>query len=174
MDFRQLKQDDAAGIAEMSAMATEIVREHFDPIIGRAQNDYMIARFQTEDAIREQITHGSQYFFVSDESRRIGFLAFYPRDDAMYLSKSYLYREERGKGYSIPMMDFVIQNACSAELSFIELNVNRHNDAICAYEQLGFEVIRTEKNDIGGGFFMDDYVYRLKIEKTGKHATADK
>lgn len=43
MDFRQLKQDDAAGIAEMSAMATEIVREHFDPIIGRAQNDYMIA-----------------------------------------------------------------------------------------------------------------------------------
>ena len=81
----------------------------------------------------------------------------------MYLSKLYLYKEERGKGYSRQMLDFVIRNARDIGLTFIELNVNRNNSAIYAYEKLGFKVIRTEKNDIGSGFFMDDYVYGLQI-----------
>ena len=163
MNFEQLMPYDENGIKEMSRMATAIVREHFDPIIGKEQNDYMIQKFQTADAIKEQLEHGYQYYFVSDEKRRIGFLAFYPRENAMYLSKLYLYKEERGKGYSRQMLDFVIRNARNIGLTFIELNVNRNNSAIYAYEKLGFKVIRAEKNDIGAGFFMDDYVYGLQI-----------
>ena len=81
----------------------------------------------------------------------------------MYLSKLYLYKDERGKGYSRQMLDFVIRNARNIGLTSIELNVNRNNSAIYAYEKLGFKVIRAEKNDIGAGFFMDDYVYGLQI-----------
>ena len=163
MNFVQLMPYDENGVKELSRMATAIVREHFDPIIGKEQNDYMIQKFQTVDAIKEQLEHGYQYYFVSDEKRRIGFLAFYPRESAMYLSKLYLYKEERGKGYSRQMLDFVIRNAQDIGLTFIELNVNRNNSAIYAYEKLGFKVVRTEKNDIGSGFFMDDYVYGLQI-----------
>ena len=163
MNFEQLMPYDDNGIKEMSRMATAIVREHFDPIIGKEQNDYMIQKFQTADAIKEQLEHGYQYYFVSDEKHRIGFLAFYPRENAMYLSKLYLYKDERGKGYSRQMLDFVIRNARNIGLTFIELNVNRNNSAIHAYEKLGFKVIRAEKNDIGAGFFMDDYVYGLQI-----------
>lgn len=163
MEFEKLNLSDKNAIKEMSAMATEIVREHFDPIIGKAQNDYMIEKFQTEDAISDQLEHGYQYYFVYDAGERIGFLAFYPRENAMYLSKLYLYKEKRGKGYSGQMLDFVVENARKAGLSSIELNVNRNNSAIYAYEKLGFKVIRTEKNDIGAGYFMDDYVYSLQI-----------
>ena len=46
----------------------------------------------------------------------------------------------------------------------IELNVNRDNSAVRAYEKLGFQMIRTEKNDIGEGFFMDDFVFRLELK----------
>lgn len=163
MEFEQLMPFDENGINRMSQMATKIVREHFDPIIGKAQNDYMIQKFQTPGAIKEQLEHGCQYYFVSDEGRGIGFLAFYPKESAMYLSKLYLYKEERGKGYARNMLDFVIKHARNAGLLSVELNVNRNNSAIHAYEKLGFKVIRTEKNDIGAGFFMDDYVYRLQI-----------
>ena len=163
MDFEQLMPYDENGIKEMSKMATAIVREHYDPIIGKEQNDYMIQKFQTADAIKEQLEHGYQYYFVSDKRRRIGFFAFYPRENAMYLSKLYLYKDERGKGYSRQMLDFVISNARNIGLTSIELNVNRNNSAIYAYEKLGFKVIRAEKNDIGAGFFMDDYVYGLQI-----------
>ena len=161
--FDRLAPGDEAGIAEMSAMAGAIVREHFDPIIGSAQNDYMIGLFQTPEAIRGQLEHGYRYYFVRLEGRDIGFLAFYPREGAMYLSKFYLYREERGKGYARTMMDFVIRNAREAGLSAVELNVNRNNSAVKVYESLGFAVVRTEKNDIGSGFYMDDYVFRLDL-----------
>ena len=42
-------------ISEMSKMATEILREYYDPIIGKEQNDYMLELFQSEDAIRDQL-----------------------------------------------------------------------------------------------------------------------
>ena len=163
MTFERLPLSDERGIREMSEMATEIVREHFDPIIGKAQNDYMIGRFQTPEAIRDQLERGYRYYFVLEEGRRIGFLAFYPREDCMYLSKFYLYKEERGKGHSRPMCDFVVRKAREEALSAVELNVNRDNSAVFAYEKLGFRRVRSELNDIGEGWFMDDYVYRLDV-----------
>lgn len=61
------------------------------------------------------------------------------------------------------MMNFVISNAKQLNLNGIELNVNKKNSACRAYEKLGFKILRSEKNSIGNGFFMDDYVYRLDI-----------
>ena len=137
MEFTELFKNDAAGISEMSAMATAIVREHFDPLIGKAQNDYMIALFQTEEAITKQLEHGYRYFFVRGGGRNVGFTAFYPRDGAMYISKFYLYKEERSKGYSRDMLEFVKDEAKKLGLCRIELNVNKQNSACKAYEALG-------------------------------------
>ena len=161
MEYIELLVTDEAGISKMSKMATEIVREHFDTLIGKEQNDYMIAMFQTEQAIKEQIENGYKYFFVCDEERTVGFMAFFPKKDAMYLSKFYLYKAERGKGYSHHMLEFVIKNAKQLNLNAIELNVNKKNSACYAYEKLGFKILRSEKNSIGNGFYMDDYVYRF-------------
>ena len=98
-------------IGILSKTAAEIVREHFDPIIGTEQNDYMIAMFQSVPAITEQFETGYRYYFVLRDEKIIGFLAFYPKGDIMYLSKFYLYKEERGKGYAKEMLAFVIQEA---------------------------------------------------------------
>lgn len=163
MEFTELERDNGQ-IAEMSAMATEIVREHFDPIIGKAQNDYMIGKFQSEAAIQEMLEHGYRYFFVEEAGRRVGFLTVCPKADVLYLSKFYLYKGERGKGYAHKMLDFVVEKAREYGLPAVELNVNRNNDAILAYDKMGFYVAREEKNDIGQGFYMDDFVYRLDVE----------
>lgn len=163
IDFVKLEAGDEAGIEAMSSLAVGIVREHYAPIIGRAQNDYMIEKFQSPAAIRRQLASGYQYYFVRKPGRNVGFLAFFPRGGAMYLSKLYLLKDERGKGYSRQMVDFVVGKAKEAAFDVVELNVNRHNDSIRVYEKLGFTVTRTEKNDIGCGFFMDDYVYALKV-----------
>ena len=93
--------------------------------------------------------------------RTAGFLAFYPRGGSLYLSKLYLYREERGRGYGREMVDFALAQAREAGLDGVELNVNRFNPTVEVYERMGFRRIRSEKIDIGGGFYMDDYVYRL-------------
>ena len=96
----------------------------------------------------------------------MGFFAYYPREGALYLSKIYLYKTERGKGYSRAILDYLKEVEAASSLTAIELNVNKHNDrSIAVYEKLGFTRLREEKLDIGQGFYMDDYVYRLTIEK---------
>ena len=45
-------------IAAVSRMAREIWEEHYIPLIGRAQVDYMVAKFQSAEAIRAQIDSG--------------------------------------------------------------------------------------------------------------------
>lgn len=166
MQFIPLHAEDAADIQRMSALASEIVKEHFDPLIGAAQNDYMIAHFQTPEAIASQLASGYHYFFVCDDTGApIGFLAYVLESTRLYLSKFYLHKSQRRKGYSRAMRDFIVAAARNAGLSQIELNVFKHNDStIAAYEALGFTLLRAEQNDIGAGFVLDDYVYGMTIQ----------
>ena len=159
--FIAVNAEEIALIEKLSVFATEIVREHFDPIIGKAQNDYMLARSQSAAAIQAQIAAGSRYYIAADACGAwLGFTAFYPKGDAMYLSKFYVQKEHRGKGVSRRMLELIVRAAEAEGLSRILLNVNRHNAlAIAAYERLGFVRAGAEQIDIGGGFVMDDYIY---------------
>ena len=115
------------------------------------------------EAVAEQLAHGYNYYFAKREGQNAGFLAYYPREGALYLSKLYLYKDQRGKGFSRVMLEFLKQKAKELGLNRIELNVNRNNPSVQIYEKLGFTVAWTEKNDIGNGFYMDDYVYALEF-----------
>lgn len=165
MNYDKISASNTDAIKEMSDLATEIIKEHFDSIIGATQNDYMIRRFQSVPAIKEQLEHGYQYYFVSDTAgKKVGFLAFCPRRSELYLSKFYLQKAQRGKGIAKDMLQFIIKRAQEAGLSSIVLNVNKNNSAVLAYEKLGFTKIREEKSDIGNDFFMDDLVYEYLIK----------
>ena len=165
MNFIFLDKNDSGAIARMSDLASGIVREHYDPIVGEVQNTYMINMFQSPHAISEQLEHGYQYYFVTDnEGKDAGFLAFYPKEDEMYISKFYLKKDMRGKGISKDMLKFVIQKTREIGFSSISLNVNKRNDAVYVYEKLGFKRVRKEEIDIGNGYIMDDFVYRYTIK----------
>ena len=165
MKFRKLDINNNEELNKMSNMATSILREHYDPILGKEQNDYMLEKFQSVSAIKEQVLGGYEYYFAV-EGEEVGFLAFYKKDKVLYLSKLYLKKECRGKGYGRKMVEFTAENAKKYGLSGVELNVNKYNyDTIKAYEKMGFVRIRDEKNDIGSGYFMDDFVYLLEVKK---------
>ncbi|MBR4557767.1 MAG: GNAT family N-acetyltransferase [Clostridiales bacterium] len=162
MLFEVLMPNNEQEIKQMSEMATDILRDYYDPIIGKEQNDYMLNMFQSVASIRDQLAHGYHYYFVrDDDGKNLGFFAFYPRGNALYLSKFYLYKDQRGKGYARSILEFLKAQAKELDLGRIELNVNRNNDTRFIYEKLGFTVAWEEKNDIGNGFYMDDYVYAL-------------
>lgn len=147
----------------LSKIATAILREHYDPIVGVAQNDYMLEKFQSVHAITGQIAEGYRYYWAECDGEKAGFFAIIPRGDRLYLSKLYLKKEFRGRHLARPMVDFMADVAKTEGLRSIFLNVNKHNDdSIEAYKHLGFEIIGKEKNDIGCGYYMDDFV----MEKT--------
>ena len=112
--FVRLSASNEAGIKRMSALATHIVREYFDPIVGSEQNDYMIARYESPKAIARQLADGFEYYFVlppkrADEeqgtARPIGLVSVRDQGDGeLCLNKFYLVKGARGKGCARSMM----------------------------------------------------------------------
>lgn len=45
----------------------------------------------------------------------------------------------------------------------MELHVNRHNKAVKFYERMGMRKLREGDFEIGGGFYMNDYIMGLEI-----------
>jgi diamine N-acetyltransferase len=145
-------------IAMVVALAREIWTEHYTPIIGREQVEYMLDRFQSERAVRDQIGSGFLYFLIEERGRFIGYAAVLPKADELFLGKFYLKISHRRKGYGRKAIEYLLSLAKARGLRKITLTVNKSNtNAIHAYERLGFRNLGPVVQDIGGGFVMDDY-----------------
>lgn len=138
-------------------LAYEIWNEHFTPIIGKAQVDYMLEKFQSGRAISEQIENGFLYYLIRINNDSIGYLGIHPKKDELFLSKIYIRSSERGRGYGRKAIQFLEKLAREKGLKKIALTVNKNNtDTIKAYEKFGFKNVGSVVQDIGNGFVMDD------------------
>ncbi|WP_129781516.1 GNAT family N-acetyltransferase [Peristeroidobacter soli] len=150
-------------LAVVAALAHEIWYEYYVPLIGRAQVDYMVEKFQNVPAMQTQIAQGYEYFLVqrqdtTDKVSDIGYCAVQEQPGrVMFLSKFYLHHAARGSGTGRRCMEFIEGLARRRELSLLWLTVNKGNPAVQAYQRLGFRIAADLVMDIGGGFVMDDY-----------------
>jgi ribosomal protein S18 acetylase RimI-like enzyme len=156
--------------AAVAALAGVIWREHFTPIIGAAQVEYMLNKFQTAEQIYTDITKNEYDYFVAKEAKGgepIGYCAICPKSDHAFLSKLYLLKDYRGRGLArLLLEDVKARCRFSYGAEKIRLTVNKKNtDSIAAYEKMGFVNIDSVKTDIGEGFFMDDYVMEMILSK---------
>lgn len=139
-------------------LATVIWREYYTPIIGSDQVAYMLEKFQSTDAIKQQIVDGYSYVIFYFDMNPVGYLSFTRKQASIFLSKIYVLKFFRGQGVGRFAMDFIESKALDLKSSKITLTVNKNNaDSIKAYEKMGFEKIKSIVTDIGGGFVMDDY-----------------
>ena len=149
-------------IENIEDLACEIWNEYFTPIIGKAQVDYMLHKFQSKKAITEQIGNGFLYFLIKHNDTPIGYMGVLPKQTHLFLSKLYIKSAERSKGNGRKVIEFIEKLATEKGLRKISLTVNRNNsDTIAMYEKLGFENRGSIIQDIGNGFVMDDF----KMEK---------
>ncbi len=145
-------------LEEVELLAREIWTEHYTPIIGKEQVDYMLDRFQTKYAISEQIDSGMLYFLMQEHNEFIGYIAVKQKEEDLFLSKIYVKLRKRGMGYGKKSVQFVESLAKAKSLTKIVLTVNKNNvNSIKAYEKMGFKNIGSIIQDIGNGFFMDDF-----------------
>ncbi|MBT8120341.1 MAG: GNAT family N-acetyltransferase [Gammaproteobacteria bacterium] len=154
---------DKEKIAIIAALAEEIWREYFTPIIGKAQVDYMLKNFQSEQAICEQVKKGFLYYLIESDDSFVGYFGVLPKGDDLLLSKFYIRAAQRGKGLGRKSMVFIENLATENAASGVTLTVNKYNfDTIETYIKLGFKITESMVQDIGNGFVMDDY----RMEKT--------
>lgn len=141
-------------------MADRVWHEYFPCILTDEQIDYMVDRFQSERAMREQVAEkGYRYAFIMDGDVRVGYTGISVSDDKLFLSKLYLLKENRGKGYGSRALQLIFDIGREEGLRSVYLTVNKHNErAIRTYHAKGFETIQSIVTDIGDGFVMDDFV----------------
>lgn len=152
-------------IEKVADLAREIWTQHYTPIIGKEQVNYMLDKFQSQSAIREQLDQGVKYYLIKHLEKWVGYLSFKTDDDLLFLSKIYLLRSERGRGLGKTAVKFLEDHAREQGLRKIKLTVNKYNsNSIRAYERMGFTNEGDIVQDIGNGFVMDDYVYEKIVD----------
>lgn len=144
---------------ELTATIADIVwREHYIPIVGKAQIDYMLDKFQSVSAMQEQISQGYFYYLIWEDEEAVGYFAVQLRGNDLFLSKLYVLSANRKKGHAKTAMSFIEEFAKEHNASNISLTVNKNNKgSIQAYERLGFKNTGPIVADIGNGYVMDDY-----------------
>ena len=147
-------------IAEVARLADITWRDHYIPIVGQAQVEYMLEKFQSEKAIADQIADGYEYYLLTEEGEGRGYLAVVKdeNDRSLFLSKIYVLKSARGCGYGRKLLAYA-ENLCREQgLKTIWLTVNKNNTASIAwYLEMGFKKTGPIVQNIGNGFVMDDY-----------------
>ena len=152
-------------VYSLTAVADDIWREHYTPIIGEKQVDYMLDKFLSPEALVEQINSGYEYFLISYDYTFAGFAGICEKDGELFLSKLYIHKDFRRKKVGSYMIQKFVEICKLRELKKIWLTCNRNNTkSLAIYEHLGFKKVREEVTDIGNGFVMDDYVLEYEIQ----------
>lgn len=152
-----------AQVADVARMAHQVWNEHYVPLIGQAQVDYMVAKFQSPEAMQSQIDSGYEYFQIEQSGVSVGYAAI--RHDApdarVFISKLYVLAAHRKSGAGRQTLELIERMARERGATHLWLTVNKGNPSVRAYERLGFKIVEAMVMDIGGGYVMDDY----KMEK---------
>lgn len=150
---------------ELEELANSIWHEHYTPIIGSRQVTYMMEKFQRAEFMLQQSgLEQFQYYTVKLEDVAVGYMAYQIVKHKLFLSKFYLKKDSRGKGFSRSMLEFLETKAELAEANTVSLTVNKFNTgSIAAYQAMGFVIKEEVVIDIGEGFIMDDFRMEKKL-----------
>lgn len=155
---------DTTTLEKLERLASDIWTEHYSPIIGIDQVNYMLDKFQSKQTMIQQINDGYLYYILIEEENLIGYFSVLPKDDCLFLSKAYLVKPKRGKGLFSLMLNKIIHLAKENKRHVIELTVNKENThSIDVYLSKGFKMVKEAVFDIGEGYVMDDYILQKHI-----------
>ena len=153
-------------------------------IISQEQINFMLDWMYSDASLEKQMHSGCAFYIASIKKEdgkwdAVGFCSVSPDDEkeegennstekvagstAHKLNKLYVLPTAQGTGAGKALLNKSIEVAKAAGSSSIFLQVNKLNTAYTFYLKHGFIKESEFKFDIGNGFYMDDYIMRLKI-----------
>lgn len=149
-------------ITSLAFIADTVWHEWFQSILSLEQIDYMVDKFQSFKAIKEQTDKdGYEYYLLNVNGTNVGYIGIHVEPDTkkLFLSKIYILKSFRGKHYASEAFEFLEGMCQGLNLNTIYLTVNKYNEnSINVYNKRGFKNVKSQVTDIGNGFVMDDYV----------------
>lgn len=126
--------------------------------IGRDQLEYMLNLFYAPETLLAKLEQGHNLYIINSDEKAVGYLHIESRPEDYFIHKFYIDTTIQNKGigsHVIKMIyEYIIQNNRP-----IRLQVNRKNyKAINFYFKNGFTIESVGVFDIGGGYYMNDFV----------------
>ena len=162
MEYRKIDLEEDVNI--LVQIADEIWSDYFGTMFDTETLRKIIDDVQSKKAILSQIENGYQYFFIIKEDKPIGYFAYtidHPKDE-LFLSKIYIYSDQRGKGIGKKVLNHLEKLSLDAGIKKISLTVYHNNtNSIKIYEKCGFSNLGLIKRYFDNGLVFDD----IKMEK---------
>jgi diamine N-acetyltransferase len=158
LDIRPAEIDDISNIGYLAYQIWPLAYKDF---LSLDQLQYMLNKFYSPSALRQQMVKDQHHFLIAElDEEPVGFTSFSAGAEPgiFHLHKLYVQLNIQGKGIGKALLDAVIAESITLKAKAIRLNVNRYNKAKLFYENQQFSVVKEEDIDIGGGYFMNDYV----------------
>lgn len=153
-----------ADIPTIRALARHIWPIAYGNILSEGQLAYMLELMYSTEALQQQMQEGHTFRLLYLNETAVGFASWSVVDKGIYkLHKLYINPDLQGQGLGRFVVEEIGKELKSAGASLLYLNVNRHNKARYFYQKLGFSIAREEDNDIGNGFYMNDYVMEKRF-----------
>lgn len=154
ISFRRAIADDIPIIYQL---AQKIWREYYPAIISLEQIDFMLADRYSKRAIEEGMQRGEAFFLAYVDEEPVAYSSIELKESFYYLHKFYLDVSKHRIGVGQHFFDYLLMEIDSTKP--IKLQVNRKNiKAINFYFKVGFVIEAVGDFDIGGGYFMNDFV----------------
>ena len=150
-------------------LAVPTWKDAYSKILTDEQIGYMLAKMYSESSLTRQMNEGHIFFIALQEGVPSGFISFCKSAKNLYiLEKLYILPQKQGTGAGRFLVqkaeEHIRQNDTNDGDLIFELNVNRNNKAVQFYERLGFHINREVDEDIGNGFYKNDYIMQKRIE----------
>ena len=158
--MRLLERDE---LSVVKSLAHDIWPRVYDYMISSEQISYMLSMMYNLDKLQQQWGEGVKFVVLEVEGMPQGFVSFEEKDECIFLQKLYLRPEMQGQGFGKNMLQVAIDFAIDSRKPSIELTVNRNNKFLEFYMSQGFQIKEEKDFDIGGGYFMNDYILSLAI-----------
>jgi len=143
-------------------IAAEVWPKTFAPILPPEQIPYMMNMMYAPEVMERELREGYHFAALLVDGEPSGYVSWSACADhpgTAKLHKVYLLTKCHGRGFGRMLLDYAAEMCRAAGFEWLRLNVNKHNErAISVYIKNGFVTVESVKNDIGGGFYMDDYV----------------
>ena len=144
----------------------QVISETWTPTflhrIDYSQLLYMRAHGYTKDNFAEQWEQGRKFLLAREQEEVVGYLSFCVEKEFVRIPNLYLKPSRQGQGIGKALLDEVVRRSCEMKLKFLELNVNRYNQALYFYRRYGFYILKSM--DIPyGNYYLNDYVLRYDL-----------
>ena len=145
----------------LRALAEVCFRHTYRKILKAEQTEWMMRMMYSHRSLRSQITGGHTFYILYLSANPCGYISIEQTGESDFcFQKIYLLPDFQGRGLGRKLIEKGMEHVCSfpCPCGRITLHVNRHNKARDFYLKMGFRILEEGDFDIGGGFFMNDYI----------------